>query len=306
MDTQFDNIAPIALFTFKRYWHLQQTVESLKKNSFAADSELFIFRDGPRSDEDLAGSQAVREFCKTISGFKSIIIHERARNMGLARSIITGVTELINKYGRVIVLEDDMVTSPHFLRYMNEALNLYRDEDRVISIHGYNYPAEAQFPETFFLRGADCWGWATWKRGWDLFESNGRRLLDELKAKNLTHRFDFNGSYGFTKMLEDQVNGKNDSWAIRWHASAFLLDKLTLYPGKSLVHNIGIDKSGTHCTATDIYDTELANAPIMLGNIPIEENKEAFLMISHYLNSIRPPIYKRVIRSLKKRLIYGN
>jgi hypothetical protein len=300
------SISPIALFTFSRLWHTQRTIETLQKNESAGDSELFIFSDGPRSETDHEDVNAVREYCKTISGFKKIVIIEREKNLGLASSIIAGVTEIVNQFGLVIVLEDDMVTSPYFLRYMNEALQLYRNEERVISIHGYNYPAQDTFPETFFLRGADCWGWATWKRGWDLFEPDGRKLLTELKAKKLTRRFDFDGSYDFTKMLEDQVNGENDSWAIRWHASAFLLDKLTLYPGKSLVRNIGTDESGTHCATTDVYDTELSREPIALNKIPIEENKAAFMMISRYLDSIKPPIHKRFIQFLRKRFIYGN
>ena len=127
---------------------------------------------------------------------------------------------------KVIVLEDDLVTSPHFLQYMNDGLGIYERDDRVISIHGYSYPVHGKLPETFFLRGADCLGWATWKRGWDLFEDDGQRLLNELERRNLTRSFDFDGSYPYTQMLRDQIAGSNSSWAVRWYASAFLRDKL--------------------------------------------------------------------------------
>jgi GT2 family glycosyltransferase len=192
---------PIALFVYNRLWHTQQTVEALKKNKLAAESELFVFSDGARTGADKEKIRAVREYLKTVNGFKKVTVIEWNRNLGLAQSIISGVTQIVNRYGRIIVLEDDIVTSPYFLRFMNEALEFYKDEEKVISIHGYIYPVKAKLPETFFLRGADCWGWATWKRGWELFEPDGRKLLNELKAKKLTRRFDFDGAYSYTGML---------------------------------------------------------------------------------------------------------
>ena len=153
--------APIALFVYNRPGHTQQTVEALLKNELAMESDLFIFSDAAKSSEIEVKVNAVREFIKSISGFRSLTIIERESNLGLANSIIDGVTNLCNEYGQVIVLEDDLVTSPFFLKYMNDGLNYYRDEEQVISIHGYIYPFDAKLPETFFLRGADCWGWAT-------------------------------------------------------------------------------------------------------------------------------------------------
>ena len=144
------------------------------------------------------------------------------------------------------MLEDDLLTSPYFLDFMNEGLSIYEEDEKVISIHGYVYPISEKLPETFFLRGADCWGWATWKRGWDLFEPDGGLLLNKLEESKQTEEFDFNRSYPYTQMLKDQINGKTNSWAVRWYASAFLQNKYTLYPGKSLVSNIGGDGSGTN------------------------------------------------------------
>ena len=228
------HFAPIVLFTYNRPAHTRQTIEALQKNEYSDATELFIFSDGPRTVAHTEKVQSVREYLKTVTGFKKVTCTAREQNLGLAQSIITGVTEIVGIHGRVIVLEDDMVTAPYFLRFMNEALEFYNDEEQVISIHGYVYPVAAKLPETFFLRGADCWGWATWKRGWDLFERNGRKLLDELKERNLSDRFDYDGSYPFTRMLECQVKGEVSSWAIRWNASAYVKDKLTLYTREDL------------------------------------------------------------------------
>jgi len=281
------DLAPIALFVYKRPWHTRQTVEALKKNELAKESELFIFSDGPKSEADKEKVFEVREYVKTIGGFKSVVTIEREQNLGLAQSIIKGVTEIVNKYGRIIVLEDDMVSSLYFLKFMNEALEFYKDEEKVISIHGYIYPVKPSLPETFFLRGADCWGWATWKRGWDLFEEDGTKLFHELKKKKLVKEFDINGAYPYSKMLKNQIKGKNDSWAVRWYASAFLQDKLTLYPGNSLIYNTGLDASGTHCSITNIYDAEISRKPVVINTIPVEENLFALKEIEKYLRSTK-------------------
>jgi hypothetical protein len=239
---------------------------------YAEQSHLFIFSDGPKTEKDEPKVKEVREYLKTIKGFKNIEIIERDKNWGLANNIIDGITKVVNQYGRVIVLEDDLVTSPYFLKFMNDGLNIYEEEEKVISVHGYVYPIKG-LPEIFFLRGADCWGWATWKRGWDLFEKDGKKLLDELEKRKLTKLFDFNGAYPYTKMLKDQVEGKVDSWAIRWYASAFIHEKLTLYPGISLVKHIG--DLGTHIKGNSWwFDVELSEKPIFVKRIPPIEDPQ--------------------------------
>jgi hypothetical protein len=265
------NLAPIVLFTYNRPWHTKQTVEALQKNIYAEQSHLFIFSDGPKTEKDEPKVKEVREYLKTIKGFKNIEIIERDKNWGLANNIIDGITKVVNQYGRVIVLEDDLVTSPYFLKFMNDGLNIYEEEEKVISVHGYVYPIKG-LPEIFFLRGADCWGWATWKRGWDLFEKDGKKLLDELEKRKLTKLFDFNGAYPYTKMLKNQVEGKVDSWAIRWYASAFIQEKLTLYPGISLVKHIG--DLGTHVKDSSLFDVELSEKPIFVKRIPPIEDPQ--------------------------------
>lgn len=275
------NLAPIALFVYNRLEHTRQTIESLKKNNLAIQSDLIIFSDASKAETKCESVRVVREYIQTIVGFKTVTIVERPINFGLANSIIDGVTSVVNQYGRVIVLEDDMVTSPYFLQYMNDGLNIYDKYENVASIHGYVYPID-NLPETFFLRGADCWGWATWKDRWAMFEPDGAKLLDELKRRKLTKRFDFNGTYGFSQMLEDQISGKNNSWAVRWHASAFLNNKYTLYPGKSLVLNIGNDGSGTHCGVTKEFSSDLCNRITHVSSISVEDNQQALLAIECY------------------------
>jgi len=295
-----NKLAPICLFVYNRLDNLKQTVESLQKNDSAKDSDLFIFSDGPKDEIAKPQVIAVRKYLKSISGFKNITIIERQENYGLAKSIIAGVSEIINKYGKIIVLEDDMVSSPYFLRYLNEALDFYENEDRVVSIHAYIYPVKTELPETFFIKGADCWGWATWKRGWDLFQSDGKKLLTELKNKNLTKQFDFNGSFDYSKMLEGQIFGKNNSWAIRWYASAFLANKLTLYPGKTLIINTGLT-DGTHCkTADDFLNTQISDKPISIKKIQLKENKQARKAFIKFFNTLKPSIFRRLINKIKR------
>jgi len=258
-----------------------------------SDSPFYVFCDGAKNKKDIPLVRETRELIRSYELDNAIII-ERGENMGLANSIISGVTEIVNKYGRIIVLEDDLITSPFFLKFMNEALEFYEAKKEVISIHGYLYPVKAQLPRTFFLRGADCWGWATWKRGWNLFEPDGKKLLYELKARKLKKQFDNNGAYPYTKMLEKQVKGKNNSWAIRWHASAFLKGKLTLYPGNSLIKNIGLDDSGTHCSTSNEYDTQISMESIAIDDIPIQENILAKKIIEKYFKSLKPNFINRI------------
>jgi len=177
---------------------------------------------------------------------------------------------------------------------MNDGLEKYQDQNQVISIHGYVFPTEQALAETFFLKGADCWGWATWRRGWKLFEADGQKLLDQLKQRALTRQFDFDGSYPYTRMLRLQIDGKNNSWAIRWYASAFLQDRLTLYPGRSLVHNIGLDASGEHCPSTEEFSSAIATTPIMLEDIVIEESPIARERFAEFHRRTRASMLTRI------------
>ena len=296
------SIAPVVLFTYNRLAHTQKTVSYLQKNELAKQTPLYIFSDGPKKTEDLLKVNEVRDYLRTIAGFDRVKVFEREKNIGLAENIIIGVTEILNLHDSVIVVEDDLLTSQYFLTYMNDALLFYKNNEKVISIHGYVYPVAEQLPETFFIKGADCWGWATWKRGWSLFEKDGSKLLTELRTRSLTKAFDFDNSYYFTQMLEDQIAGKNNSWAIRWNASAFLKDKLTLYPGHSLVQNIGHDNSGVHSSSNQSFDVDLYQHPIKITNILIQQSEIGYHAFRKYFSKTNPfkPKQNFIKRLLKK------
>jgi hypothetical protein len=292
--------APIALFAYNRLWHLQKTVEALLENPLAEQSRCIVFSDGPKNDDDRKQIDEVRTFLHGISGFKDLQIVAHSNNLGLSASLIGGITSMVEAFGQVIVIEDDILVGKSFLSYMNDALSLYEQEERVASIHGYIYPMEGvTLPETFFLRGADCWGWATWHRGWRLFNPDAAILLAELRRKQLESEFNLENAYDFTGMLEASAANRNDSWAIRWHASAFLNDKLTLYPGRSLVRNIGIDRSGTHCGKNAHFDVVVDHLPINVSRIPIQENVYARKAVTAFFRQIRGPVYVRVLQHFR-------
>ncbi|MBT3666711.1 MAG: glycosyltransferase family 2 protein [Opitutae bacterium] len=267
--------APIALFAYNRPQHLQQVINGLAKNKEAKSSDLIIYSDAPRIAYDESGVTDVRKLIKSVIGFRSIKTVYIKKNLGVANSIISGVTQVVNKFKTVIVLEDDTVPSPFFLQYMNESLNRFKHEDQIGSIHGYSLPLEGSLPETFLLRGADCWGWATWKRAWKTFEPNGELLMKKLKSQSLAQSFDFDGTFPYSQMLQNQIDGKIDSWAIRWHASTFLAGKYCLHPNRSLIRNIGLDASGTHCLRTKSFDVKLADKPICIARVEIKESDVA-------------------------------
>lgn len=299
MSNAQDRLAPIALFAYNRPWHLRQTVEALLENKEAVQSDLIVFSDGPRNSQAATAVEEVRHYIGTITGFGSVTVVERPRNFGLSKSIVDGVTTVCQRYKRVIVLEDDLVISRHFLAYMNDGLNFYESEEQVASIHGYTYPVNRVLPSTFFLRGSDCLGWATWERAWRQFQPDGKKLLEELQLARLTDQFDLNGAYSFTQMLKDQIAGRNDSWAVRWHASTFLENKLTLYPGRSLVKHIGSDGSGTNCGDNSMLDTEPSEQPVTVGGIKIEENFGARLAIRAYFDAHKASPVRRALRRMK-------
>jgi hypothetical protein len=299
--TTFRICAPIALFVYARPDHTRRTVEALKRNLLAEESDLIVFSDAPRQAEVAASVEAVRNYVRTLDGFKSVSIVERESNLGLAASIIGGVTNVCETQGRVIVLEDDLVTSPFFLSFMNDALDCYAGTPEVAAASGFHPPLDGQLPETFFQRDAECWGWATWKRAWAKFNPNGQELLLELKRRGLSRTFDLDGTYPYTRMLEDQIAGHNNSWAIRWRASVFLNDMLSLYPRHSLICNIGQDGSGTHGSAPNIADERLGDALVRVEPIPLIHSDEAFDEFARFNRRLQHMNFKnRLFRKLRK------
>jgi hypothetical protein len=268
--------APVALFAYRRPTHLAQTLRALRENAEASRTELFVFSDCFKSSVDAADVETVRDTLRGINGFAATHVIYRETNFGLSRNITTGVSTVLAARSRVIVIEDDIVVGPHFLRFMNNALQTYWHTPRVGSICAYCYPVSESLPETYFIRGADCWGWGTWRDRWCYYNSDSRALAAELEMRNLSRVFDFEGAASYTQMLMDQIVGKNDSWAIRWHASCYLRDLLVLYPGRALAENIGRDGTGTHSTAADkAFDVKVSSTPVAVGGIPVEESTSA-------------------------------
>ena len=295
--------APILLFAYNRPDHLQHTLEALLRNPLAAESELYVYSDAARTEEDQEAVAQVRRLIHRITGFQQVHITERPENWGLAHSIIDGVTTQVERHGRVIVLEDDLVVAPHFLDFMNDALEAYKDEQRVGHIQACDFTQDPNLPDTFLIKWTGSWGWATWQRAWKLFNPDGRALLNELENRHLTHTFDFNGRYGYTRMLRRQTEGKNNSWAIRWNASLFLADVLSLNVGRSLVQNMGFDGSGTNCGGGGLYASRLYTGRLEVRPIsPVTENQQARMAYVRYYartNSFWAKAIRRIKRTLK-------
>lgn len=294
--------APILLFVYNRPAHTRRLVESLLRNAEAAGSSLFIYSDAPRDESVRPAVDKVRRYVRSIRGFDRVEVVERTENWGLARSIIDGVSTALQRFDRVIVLEDDLVLSPYFLRFMNEALETYKDEPRVGHIQACDFTQDPSLPDTFLIKWTGSWGWATWRRAWKHFNPDGQALLDELERRRLTHTFDFDGAYRYTRMLRRQVEGKNNSWAIRWNASLFLADILSLNVGRSLVQNTGFDGSGTHCGGGGLYASTLWMKPLPVVRIsPAVENPAARHAIARYYRR-HFGFWAKAVRRIKRTL----
>lgn len=300
MIAKFPSPAPVALFAYRRPQHLRATLSALAANTLATQTSLTIFCDGARSAQEVVDVEAARCVARSATGFKDVQVVTREANLGLAASVILGVGSVLAEHERIIVVEDDILTSPHFLTYMNDALAVYRDESLVWSIHGYQFPIAQKLPETFFLRGAECWGWATWRRAWAGFDDDGGRLLDALRRNRLLAEFDLDGGYAYSTLLATQAAGKVDSWAIRWRASAFLNGGLCLWPGRSLVTNIGHDLSGQNCAATDRFDATVSPLPVAVTWQPLREDRLARDALRDFFILTRPSLRRRIMNLLRR------
>lgn len=296
------NLAPIVLFTYNRLDHTVKTIEALKKNSLASDSELFIYSDAPKNTESEESVAEVRSYLKTITGFKEITVREREKNYGLADSIVDGVTTIVNQYGKVIVLEDDIVTSPFFLEYMNDALELYKDEPKVMHVSGYFYPVNnSDLPETFFYNQTSCWGWGTWSRAWSHYNNDATTLLNEIKSTGRLKEFDMDGDFKFSSTLRANIEGRQKTWAIKWHASVFLKNGLCLHPRSSFTYNTGNDGSGTHAERSSDYNTITTDSQqYQLTEISLLENTVARNEAKHFLKSTKPSMIEKIIKKIWK------
>ena len=253
-----DSLAPIVLFVYNRLDHTKQTIEALQKNELAEESELFIYSDAAKNEDAMKQVNEVREYIKSIDGFKTVIVIEREKNWGLANSIIDGVTNIINQYGKIIVLEDDLITSPHFLEFMNDTLRFYKTEKGVFAISGYSnisIPPEYKH-NMYFAHISTSWGWATWSDRWKSIDWDNKCYLKLLENRKLLKEIEKKVGNSRIKMLQIQMKGKIDSWAVRRLFSQLIQNKMTLFPSKTLVQNIGHDGSGIHCGNNSDFDKD--------------------------------------------------
>lgn len=296
-------LAPIILFVYNRPKHTAQLIESLLKNNLASQSQLVVYSDAPKDAADCILVDETRKYVHSIKGFATLSVIEREKNHGLAKNIIDGVSTQIERYDRVIVLEDDLVVAPFFLQFMNDALETYKDEPRVGHIQACDFTKDTSLPDTFLIKWTGSWGWATWRRAWKLFNPDGAQLLQQLEERQLTKEFDFDGNYPFTRMLRRQIAGINRSWAIRWNASLFLSDVLSLNVGKSLVRNTGFDGTGTNCGGGGLYNSTMWLKPLPVVKIsPIvadEKARRAYEKYYHRINNFIAKAIRRIKRTLK-------
>lgn len=295
-------LAPIVLFVFNRPEHTQKTIKALQNNKLAKDSDLFVFSDGPRNKNDLLGIETIRKDLKDLKGFKTVNLRFNEFNKGLANSIISGVTEIINKYKQIIVLEDDLITSHAFLNYMNKLLNFYKNKDKIFSIAGYNHPQRIMkipqnYPyDIYFNPRPSSWGWGTWKDRWETVDwevQDFNRFIKDEKYKK-----EFNkGGEDLTNMLNKQMKGKLDSWAIRWCYHHFKHNALSVYPTISFIENIGIDKSGTHSKSTNRFRQAHLNNK-MEYKLP-----ETISINNEIMNNFRKIYRYGVLKKLKLKIV---
>jgi hypothetical protein len=249
-----EELAPIVLFTYKRLDTLKLTVEALKKNTLAKESTLIVFSDGAKTDNDVRVVSAVRTYVNSIVGFKHVQVYESRLNKGLATSIIDGITQVFDQFNEVIVLEDDLSTTPNFLTFMNASLQKYELEKKAFSISGYSFDlgidksANPKF-DGYFLNRGWSWGWATWKDRWLQVDWNVSDYNIFIADRSAQKAFAQGGS-DLNGMLARQMSGSLDSWAIRWFYHQFKNKGLTLYPVFSKVFNNGFDDLATHTSGS--------------------------------------------------------
>ncbi|HWA86988.1 MAG TPA: hypothetical protein VG710_12240 [Opitutus sp.] len=305
--------APIALFVYNRPDHTRRTLEALARNRLAASSRLIVFADGPKPDATTADREciaATRAVVCSRPWTRDVVLHESAENRGLASSIVGGIDRVLADHDRVIVLEDDIITSPGFLEFLNRALALYADERRIMHVSAFMYPLGIAARGTVFLRVLSCWGWATWARAWRHYRADIDAHFKWLDTPERVRKFNIEGHADFYRQLLDNRAGRIRSWAVRWYASWLAQDGLSLFPTQSLVQNIGHDGSGVHCKASDRFKSAALADSIPVHRIPLRENIPLRWRINEFYRSGRvdrsfPRIWltSRLVLPLRRRLV---
>ena len=300
-------LAPVVVFSYNRPDHLHRTLGALSKNDLASESVLYIYCDGPKPDateEQRRQIIANREVAHAVTGFKEVNVVERGGNFGLKNNIVGAVTEIVNHYGRVITLEDDVVSSVGFLKYMNDALETYKDESMVMHVSAYMYPHKCKLPDTFFYPVPyPGGGWATWQRAWNCYNDNTQELYEYWKDK--WGVFDVFGGDYLSKQLKKNLDGSMNTWFVKWHAIMLQKGALSLFPGRSLTNNIGFDDMATHCYVTNKFDV-IPTDYVKVEKLPLQVNKKASRLIydfyqGHWYNRRRR---KALLMKVKQKTMF--
>jgi len=289
-------LAPIIVFAYNRPVHLKRCIESLLANAESAKSDVIVFIDGPKTTNDKTSVEECIKIADKISGFRSVKVIARKDNLGLAKSIRSGIDEIFQSSEKVIVFEDDIFASSSALRFLNFGLDKYFDFEKVASVQLYQYPLKKEFAAPVFLRGADCWGWATWKDRWEKVNFDSDQLLRGLSP--IRKEFNLGGSARYFEMLEELGKGTIDSWAICWHASMYLENKVSLYPPIALCRNTGSDGTGTHASNVDYFAVNLDDATEWNFPKSVEENDLYRDAMSNFHKSLRQKAMMHRIRQL--------
>jgi hypothetical protein len=268
------SLSPIILFVYNRPKHTKILLDSLRRNELVKDSHLIVYSDGPRNEGDLDKIREVRDLIEEIDFCKSVKLVKSQRNNGLAKSIMYGVSEVLEQYGNAIILEDDLQLSSGFLKYMNQALDLYKDDKKVMHISGYLQPIDLNKNATYFFNLANCWGWATWSDRWEKMISDPLELKKRLFELGKYQYFNLDGGSDLANQLDCNIWGIKETWAVRWHGSIVLEDGFCLHPGMSLVRNTGFDGSGENTGIEKVYSNQKIIKEISVKRIEIKESEE--------------------------------
>jgi len=294
-------LSPIIIFAYSRVNHIKRLFNSLSKNYLYNQSKIYVFSDAAKDETTENGVIEVRRLLRRQAVSKNISIIERKYNLGLSENIIKGLNEIFTLHDKAIILEDDLEVSVHFLKYMNDALEIYKNSKQVCSVSGYMYPINPKnfSSNFFFLKLIESWGWGTWKRSWRNMELNPIKLKNQIESKERIEEFNLGQGIKYYQMLLNNISKKNNSWAVRWYGSNFLKNMLTLFPDKSFVRNIGIDGSGIHCGFSNTFDTKLSNK---YNKINAKEIKEIYSDREQIKNFFEKTKYKRIFQNITGRI----
>lgn len=292
------DFAPIAFFAYNRPRHALNALNNLSRCDLAEESDLHIFCDGAKTAKDSKQVKEVQDLVRSEKWCGQVTVVSHDKNIGLANSIISGVSSLIERSGRVIVIEDDLLVSPFFLTYMNEALARYEKIEQVMQISGYMFDLDlSSDTDAIFLPFISSWGWATWKRAWLKFDPYMEAYHILSRNKQLRDEFNLYGSYDYFRMLKMQKKERIDSWAIRWYLSVFMEKGLALYPAKTLVKNVGWDGSGMHCGTN--WDEDKIDEEFKVIAYPVD------IEISCLYEKVRNHLKQRAGRLLKIKNVFN-